>query len=196
MQRNRGVLYSTLVISEYNRADENDYVILFKGFARRLPLSRNELELKHYCYIVSRWMAIHDEKSVENIFNTKEIYLLHYTGEPYNRADENDYVILFKGLARRLPLSRNELELKHYCYIVSRWMAIHDEKSVENIFNTNEIYLLHYTGEPSCQSFVVRKNRTGAETLIPHRQLVRRQLSTKAALTSYPEKVKLGEQSR
>ncbi|KRZ00062.1 hypothetical protein T11_2149 [Trichinella zimbabwensis] len=89
-------------------------MILFKGLTTLLPLSRNELELKHCRHILRPLMAIYNEKCVEYVYNTKEIYFLHYT-----------------GLASRLTLARSERELKHCFHIVSWQKAVFNESAVE-----------------------------------------------------------------
>ncbi|KRX54379.1 hypothetical protein T09_10999 [Trichinella sp. T9] len=50
-----------------------------------------------------------------------------------NIEDEDDSVILFQGLSRRLAVARTEKQLKQSFQVVSRWKAVYNETPVEFI---------------------------------------------------------------
>ncbi|KRX78204.1 hypothetical protein T06_13474, partial [Trichinella sp. T6] len=50
-----------------------------------------------------------------------------------NIKDEDDSVILFQGLSRRLAVARTEKQVKRSFQVVSRWKAVYNETPVEFI---------------------------------------------------------------
>ncbi|KRZ58885.1 hypothetical protein T02_2304 [Trichinella nativa] len=50
-----------------------------------------------------------------------------------NIEDEDDSVILFQGLSRRLAVARTEKQVKQSFQVVSRWKAVYNETPVEFI---------------------------------------------------------------
>ncbi|KRZ89244.1 hypothetical protein T08_16759 [Trichinella sp. T8] len=60
-----------------------------------------------------------------------ERYILTTQQKAENIEDEDDSVILFQGLSRRLAVARTEKQLKQSFQVVSRWKAVYNETPVE-----------------------------------------------------------------
>ncbi|KRY27560.1 hypothetical protein T01_4086, partial [Trichinella spiralis] len=94
--------------------------MLFQGLSLRLPVARNEKELKHVCQVVKQGKALYNENPVEFI-----------PGEGKPRLS----IPMKMNETRRETLARHldGDERNHSFHVVSRWKELHNETAVEFI---------------------------------------------------------------